>query len=437
MGWKVIIVLGGVLFLIRPMSILFCTYRTSLSLNEKLFLSWIAPRGVIAGSIASLIGIKLMALGHSEAIFLETFTFSVILSTIILQGGTASLVAKWLKVKEPAKKGWLIIGANAFSRKIADFIKKTTKSDCIFLDTNADIINEMQENGFNAFQGNALSLATLPSDVMAVIGNVLAITDNRDLNQLICEKWSEVVDKNNLFRWSSQSPEIEKQIAGMGVPIWTNLMKPSQISYDFQNEDILLQLQNNKEFSHENSDSIILMGEKQGKIYFDLDSKSSEADQILLLERISRSLAQLLLQEHIFIIKSDSYKNALLEVFERVHRIYPDLPHEQIASALLERELEFPTTLAHGVAAPHIHFSALTKPFCFIAQIPDGIKLQTHEGELVQLLFVLLSPKNKPEVHLQLLAEIAKIVSVRELVQRLIKARTAEELIQHIRENNA
>jgi NhaP-type Na+/H+ or K+/H+ antiporter/mannitol/fructose-specific phosphotransferase system IIA component (Ntr-type) len=435
MGWKVIIVLGGVLFIIRPLSIIFCSYRTSLSFNEKLFLSWIAPRGVIAGSMASLFGIKLMALGHPEAIFLETFTFSVIVSTIVLQGGTASMISKWLKVKEPDKKGWLIVGANAFSRKIADFITKTTKSDCIFLDTNADTIIEMKENGFNAFQGNALSLEALPSEIKAVTGNVLAMTDNRDLNQLICEKWSEIVDKRNLFRWSSQSPEVERQIAGMGVPIWTHLMKPSQISYDFQNGEILLQLQNNKEFNYKNNNSIILMSENRGKIFFDTQVKPSEMTQILLLERHSRSLTRLLLHKHIFFIESGSYKDALHEVFNQVHRLYPELPHEQISSALIEREMDFPTTLVHGVAAPHVHFPTLTEPLCFIAQIPDGIKLHTYEGELVQLLFVLLSPKSEPELHLQLLAEIAKIVSVREVVQRLIKAQTAEELIQHIIEN--
>jgi PTS system nitrogen regulatory IIA component len=222
----------------------------------------------------------------------------------------------------------------------------------------------------------------------------------------------------------------------MGVPIWTNLMKPSQISYNYQNEDILLQMQINKDINREDSENVVLIGEDQGKIFFDSHEKSSEAAQILLLKQISRNLAQFLLPKNIFQIKSDSYKNALLEVFKRVHNVYPELPHEQISSALLERELDFPTTLAHGVAAPHVHFETLTEPLCFIAQIPDGIKLHTYEGELVQLLFVLLSPKNKPELHLQLLAEIAKIVSVRELVQRLINAESPKELIRHIKENN-
>ncbi len=139
-GWKVLLVLGGVLFVIRPLSIMFCSHRTSLSFNEKLFLSWIAPRGVIAGSMASLFGIELVALGHPEAVFLKTFTFLVIISTIILQGGTAGFVARRLKVEAPEKKGWLIVGAHQFSRNIAEFIMQTTKGVCVFLDTNADAI---------------------------------------------------------------------------------------------------------------------------------------------------------------------------------------------------------------------------------------------------------------------------------------------------------
>lgn len=434
-GWNVIAVLAGVLFVIRPLSVMLCSIRTSLSFNEKLFLSWIAPRGVIAGSMASLFGIELMNRGFEEAIFLETFAFSVIASTIVLQGGTAGLIAQWLKVKEPEKKGWLIIGAHLFSRKIATFIMANTKGVCIFLDTNADAVREAQEHGFIAFNGNALSTETIPRETLASIGNLMALTDNRDLNQLICEKWSGVVDKKRMFRWSSQSPEMEQRIAGMGLQIWSELDKPSQVSYNLKNKESLFHLSENKESLSQQSEHIVLAAENQGKISFEAPQEASDSIHMLWLEKIAKDLTGLLRQQHILFLQSDSYEEALQSILETAYRLYPELPEEQISSMLLERERDFPTTLAHGVAAPHLHCADLSKPFCFIAKISNDIELQTYEGASVQLLFVLLSPESQPELHLRLLAEVAQVTSTPKMVQKLLEAKTENEMIQYLREN--
>lgn len=435
-GWNFILLLGGVLFVIRPLSILLCSYRTALNFNEKLFLSWIAPRGVVAGSMASLFGIQLMSLGNPDAIFLETFTFSIIATTIILQGGTASLIAKFLKVEEPEKRGWLIIGAHLFSRKIAEFIANTTKGHCVFLDTNADAIREAQQAGLVAYQGNALSTNALPVETATTIGHLLALTDNRDLNQLICEKWSGVVEKHNLYRWSSHSLEEEKQIAGMGNPIWFSLTKPSQLSYDFKNQDIQLRQHTEEDDAAASNGKILLMGEQQGKIFFNKPVDLLEDSQLLVLERFPKHLTELLSAQHVLFIEADSYQHALQQVLRTFHDLYPEMPHEQIASGLMEREKHFPTTLANGVAAPHFHCVDLVKPLCFVAKIPKGVELHTYEGELVRLLFVLLSPENQPELHLRLLAEIAKIASTPDKIQQLLSAPTVDEVVQQINEKS-
>lgn len=429
MGWNVVIVLGAVLFVIRPLSIMLCSFGTNLSFNERLFLSWIAPRGVIAGSMASLFGLQLMSQGHPEAVFLETFTFSVIAITIILQGITAGGFAKLLKVEQPEKKGWLIVGAHSFSRTVADFIRKRTENTPVFLDTNSDAIRETHQEGFLAFRGNALSVEAIPPEIYSSIGYVLAMTDNRDLNQLICEKWSEVVDKNNLFRWSSQAPEVEEQIAGMGIPIWGNLTRPSQISYDINHKEILVHQKNSFPENRNNRAYMPIMAIADDQIQFDVtDAKAGEV-KVLMLERISRHLRGLLNPQQILFIESDRYENALKEVLEKVKQLYPELPFDQISASLLERELDFPTTLAHGVAAPHLHTPSLTEQLCFVVHISKGIELHTYEGELVQLLFVLFSPESQPELHLRSLAEIAKIASDAELVEKLIAANTADEII--------
>ncbi|MDH5561381.1 MAG: cation:proton antiporter, partial [Deltaproteobacteria bacterium] len=268
LGWEMLLILGCVLFLIRPLSIFFCTFGSQLVTKEKLFLSWIAPRGVVAGSMASLYGLQLVVKDYPNALFFETFTFSVIAATIILQGGSAGIFAKWLQVKQLEKKGWLIVGAHQFSKKVADFISKTTKGTCVIVDTNADAVKELKKEGIISIEGNALSTDVLPPELGSSIGNLLALTDNRDLNHLICEKWSEYIDKKNLYRWTSQSMEIENQIGGMGKPVWAQIQKPSKMAFELKKEEIFFNHLQIEEYSAQINPASVLLTQNHGQLFF-------------------------------------------------------------------------------------------------------------------------------------------------------------------------
>ena len=45
---------GMLIFLIRPLSVFIGTENTGLDIKQKLLLSWIAPRGIVAAAVASL-----------------------------------------------------------------------------------------------------------------------------------------------------------------------------------------------------------------------------------------------------------------------------------------------------------------------------------------------------------------------------------------------
>ena len=59
------------------------------------------------------------------------------------------------------------------------------------------IFEETRAKGYDAVYGNALSTTVLPTEFAPAIGHVLAVTDNQNLNQLVCENWSEIIDKKN------------------------------------------------------------------------------------------------------------------------------------------------------------------------------------------------------------------------------------------------
>ena len=107
-------VLIAVILIIRPLSVFLSAYKTQINLREKALLSWIAPRGVVAASMASLFAISLQNKENpiGDPLLMEAFVYSVICTTVLIQGMSSGVVARLLKLQRPAPNDWIIIGAH-------------------------------------------------------------------------------------------------------------------------------------------------------------------------------------------------------------------------------------------------------------------------------------------------------------------------------------
>ncbi|NIT60904.1 MAG: sodium:proton antiporter, partial [Aliifodinibius sp.] len=79
------------------------------NIRERIFLLWMAPRGIVAAAVASIFTFELTEAEINEAYVLKPLTFLVIIGTVVLYGITASPVAKWLKLAKPNPQGVLIV----------------------------------------------------------------------------------------------------------------------------------------------------------------------------------------------------------------------------------------------------------------------------------------------------------------------------------------
>lgn len=86
--------------LARPLAVALSTLRTRLSLRERAFLAWMAPRGIVAASVASVFALELEDRGVAGAEDLVPVTFTVIVVTTALYGLTARPVARLLGVSD-------------------------------------------------------------------------------------------------------------------------------------------------------------------------------------------------------------------------------------------------------------------------------------------------------------------------------------------------
>lgn len=89
------------MLLVRPLGILLCTFGSQFSWRQRAFMCWVAPRGVVAASIASLFAISLSDQGVSGGEALKAQVFLTIFLTVVLQGLTAGPLARSLGLVEP------------------------------------------------------------------------------------------------------------------------------------------------------------------------------------------------------------------------------------------------------------------------------------------------------------------------------------------------
>ena len=76
----------SLIFIVRPVATFVSLLRTSLGFKERLLMAWIAPRGIVTASIASLFALRLVNLGVPQAEILVPLTFLVLIFTVVVYG---------------------------------------------------------------------------------------------------------------------------------------------------------------------------------------------------------------------------------------------------------------------------------------------------------------------------------------------------------------
>ena len=100
LGWGGLVCVFMMMVIVRPISISIATIGKDLELNEKIFLAWLAPRGIVTAAVASLFSIRLEQAGVLGAGRLQGLVFLTILMTVGIQGLTARPLANVLGLTE-------------------------------------------------------------------------------------------------------------------------------------------------------------------------------------------------------------------------------------------------------------------------------------------------------------------------------------------------
>jgi NhaP-type Na+/H+ or K+/H+ antiporter len=197
-----LLLLVAMIVVVRPVGIFLSTLGSSLSLKEKLFLSWVAPRGIVAASVTSLFAFRLSSAGYAGAGELVPLVFLVIVGTVILDSLTAKPVARLLGVAEPDPQGFLILGAHAAARRIGAFLQGE-ELNVILADTNWSNVAAARSEGLSAYYGSLLSAQSDDELRLSGIGKLLALTSNDEANSLAALKYGREFSSQNAYQLES------------------------------------------------------------------------------------------------------------------------------------------------------------------------------------------------------------------------------------------
>lgn len=189
LGTRGALAVGALLFLLRPLAVFVSTWGSEVSLRQKLFMSWIGPRGVVAAAIASLFAVRLSEQDYAGGAELRALVFAVVAVSVLSAGVLGGLVGRWLEVRHtPA--GWVVLGANPVAREVALSLQNAGE-DVVCIDRDATCCRAAEEVGVSTLCGNGLDEAMMLRAGIEHRRGALAITPNDEVNYLFVKRVTE------------------------------------------------------------------------------------------------------------------------------------------------------------------------------------------------------------------------------------------------------
>ena len=108
-----------------------------------------------------------------------------------------------------------------------------------------------------------------------------------------------------------------------------------------------------------------------------------------------------------------------------------------LAERLEKREREGCTGVGKGVAFPHCRVEAVSDAVFAVARSSRGVDFGAPDGVPISILFLLLSPKDAPALHLQALARLTRLARTPGLLDDVRAANSAEEIAAALRQADA
>lgn len=210
-GWRGAAFVALMILLVRPISVFGAMIGSRLTRREKVFLAFLAPRGIVAAAVVSVFSLRILATSHDPVIvaganLLVPATFMLIVGTVAVYGLAAAPLARRLGLADANPQGILFAGADPWVRDIAETVKEAGFA-VVVVDTNFRNISATRMLGITAYCKSILADYVRNRVNLTGIGKLFALTKNDAVNEMAVREYSHMFGSANVFRLRAKDAE--------------------------------------------------------------------------------------------------------------------------------------------------------------------------------------------------------------------------------------
>ncbi|WP_417686153.1 cation:proton antiporter [Roseibium sp.] len=203
---RVLAFLAVLLFVVRPVSVLIATIGCGIPRKERLFVGWIAPRGIVAVAVSGLFASLLVSRGVEDGSRLTALAFAVVVVTVVAHGFSIGPLARLFGISSGSGRGLLIVGATPFTVALAERLKKL-EIPVLIADRNWRRLGRARTAGIDTLYGEVLSEVAEHSLPLNSYTYLLAASDNDAYNTLVCTNYGPEIGRANVLQIGKEGTE--------------------------------------------------------------------------------------------------------------------------------------------------------------------------------------------------------------------------------------
>lgn len=450
------IFLGLLILLIRPIAVFLSSLGTNLEWREQAFLSWMAPRGIVAAAVASLFAFRLQPIYPDQIGGLVPIVFLVIVGTVAVYGLTISPLARYLGLAHPDPQGVLFLGGQPWAQQIAIALKDLGFK-VLLIDSNTKNIDQARRKGVPAEIANALSESTVDDLDLGGIGRFMALTPNDEVNSLAALNFTEVFDSTSVFQLAARPESRQEQAHELpqhlrGRPLFGESTTFTTFNDRFRSggEVATFEISSDQTFealqTRYNDEMILLFVVRNGDLLIHSEEGQlapEEGDKMVVFlppristqARINEADFEGLISRSFVIdlAEPQPFDDIATEVAALVARELP-ITSAKLAKGFIEGIRYGAVPITHGLALPHYRVSDLDAPELVLVRCRSGLHIKRdEEGDAepegpIYALFFLVSPEENPGAHLRTLANLASRIDTDGFMDRWQDAGDGQQL---------